>query len=95
MKLLLVEEVFEAPSLLSMGEAAKMLGIGRNKLFAELRKRRVLMMGIRQNEPYQTFIERGYFRVKGAKVGSRSAVKVVPQTYVTARGLAWMRINIV
>lgn len=94
-KVAFAEEVFEAPTLLSMGEAAKMLGVGRNKLFAELRKRRVLMMGIRQNEPYQTFIERGYFEVKGAKVGSRSAVKVVPQTYVTTRGLAWMRLNIV
>jgi phage antirepressor YoqD-like protein len=90
-----VEEVFEAPTLLSMGEAAKMLGIGRNILFARLRKRKVLMTGIRQNEPYQTFIERGYFEVKGAKVGSRSAVKVVPQTYVTTRGLAWIRLNIV
>jgi len=89
-----VDEVFEAPTLLSMGEAAKMLGIGRNTLFSKLRMRRVLMSGIRQNEPYQTFVDRGYFEVKGAKVGSRSAVKVVPQTYVTTRGLAWIRLNI-
>ena len=90
-----VEEVFEAPTLLTMGEAAKMLGFGRNNLFATLRKKRILMQGIRQNEPYQTFIERGYFELKGAKVGSRSAVKVVPQTFVTTRGLAWLRLNIV
>jgi len=78
-----------------MGEAAKMLGMGRNMLFARLRKRRVLMIGLRQNEPYQTFIERGYFVLKGALVGSRSATKVVPQTFVTTKGLAWIRLNIV
>jgi len=89
-----VEEVFEAPTLLTMGEAAKMLGFGRNTLFAILRKKRILMSGLRQNEPYQTFIERGYFELKGAKVGSRSAVKVVPQTFVTTRGLAWLRLNV-
>jgi len=89
-----VKEVFEATTLLTMAEAAKMLGYGRNTLFDILRRRKILMQGVRQNEPYQTFIERGYFEVKGAKVGSRSAVKVVPQTYVTTRGLAWLRLNV-
>jgi len=93
-KVAFVEEVFEAPTLLTMGEAAKMLGYGRNRLFAILRQKRILMMGLRQNEPFQTFIERGYFEFKGAKVGSRSAVRVVPQTFVTTRGLAWLRLNV-
>ena len=89
------EEVFEAPTLLTMSEAAKMIGMGRNQLFAKLRMRKILMTGMHQNEPYQTFIERGYFELKGAKVGTRSALKVVTQTYVTMRGLAWIRLNIV
>jgi len=88
-------DVFEAKDLLTMAQVAKMLGLGRNDLFAKLRMRRVLMMGTRQNEPYQTFIERGYFVLKGAKVGSAKFPKVVSQTMVTTRGLAWIRLNIV
>ena len=87
-----VEEVFEAPDLFSVGTVAKMIGTGQNKLFAKLRARRVLKSN---NEPYQTFVERGYFKTKGTLVGSARFPKVVSQTMVTTRGLAWIRLNIV
>jgi phage antirepressor YoqD-like protein len=45
-----------------MGSAAKVLdcGIGRNSLFQMLRDHGILMDN---NQPYQTFVDRGYFRV--------------------------------
>jgi len=86
------EEVFEAPELFSVGAVAKMLGTGQNRLFAKLRARRVLKPN---NEPYQTFVERGYFKTKGTKVGNARYPMVVSQTMVTTRGIAWIRLNIV
>lgn len=86
-----VAKVFEAKDLLSVGTVAKMLGTGQNRLFKELRKRKILKPN---NEPYQTFVERGYFVSKGTKVGSIAFPKVVSQTYVTTKGLAWIRVNI-
>lgn len=85
-------KVFEARDVFSVGTAAKMLGTGQNKLFALLREKRILKYN---NEPYQTFIERGYFKTKGTLVGSDRFPKAVPQTMVTTRGLAWIRINII
>jgi len=87
-----VDEVFEAPDLFTVGTVAKMIGTGQNRLFKELRARMVLKPN---NEPYQTFVERGYFKTKGTKVGSPRFPKVVSQTMVTTRGLAWIRLNIV
>jgi phage antirepressor YoqD-like protein len=86
-----VAEVFEAKDLLSVGTVAKMLGTGQNRLFKELRGRRVLKYN---NQPYQTFIDRGYFVCKCTKIGNAMYPRVVSQTYVTTRGLAWIRINI-
>jgi len=86
-----VEEVFEAPDLLSVGAVAKLLGTGQNRLFKQLRERRILKSN---NEPYQTFVERGYFKTKGTKVGNAQFPKVVSQTMVTTRGIAWIRLNL-
>ena len=47
---------------LPMDKVAKSLdmGIGRNKLFEILRDKKILD---RSNIPYQTYVDRGYFRV--------------------------------
>lgn len=47
---------------IDMGEAAKVLnmGIGRNKLFSLLREKGILQ---RNNQPYQEYVDRGWFRV--------------------------------
>lgn len=60
------EEFFDAVTdsrdAISMGDVAKVLGmgIGRNKLFEFLRDKEILQ---RDNRPYQKYIDRGYFRV--------------------------------
>lgn len=70
-----------------MNTAAKALGWGRNKLFAELRRRKFLMSN---NRPYQRFINAGYFVVKEKPIQMGGAVFNKPQTYVTAKGLSWL-----
>ena len=70
-----------------MNTAAKALGWGRNKLFAELRNRKILMSG---NRPYQSYIDRGYFVVKEKPIQMGDQVINKVQTYVTAKGLSWL-----
>ena len=70
-----------------MNTAAKVLSWGRNKLFAELRRRGILMPG---NRPYQSYIDRGYFVVKEKSIDMGGTVFNKPQTYVTAKGLSWL-----
>jgi prophage antirepressor-like protein len=70
-----------------MNTAAKALGWGRNKLFAELRRRGILMSG---NRPYQRYIDTGYFVVKEKPIQMGDQVINKVQTYVTAKGLSWL-----
>ena len=67
--------------------AAKTLGIGRNKLFRLLRDRRILM---KNNAPYQQYIDAGYFVVKEKPIQMGDQVINKPQTYATPKGIAWL-----
>lgn len=62
------------------GEGIK---IGRNKLFDKLRNMKVLRLN---NEPYQSYIDRGYFETKlvDTNIGHKS------KTYCTPKGLDWV-----
>lgn len=55
------EQVSISPDAISVGEAAKLCGTGRTRLFAFLRQMKWLT---RHNEPYQAMIENGYMDVK-------------------------------
>lgn len=70
-----------------MSHVAKALGIGRNKLFQFLREEKLLM---KDNTPYQKFIDRGYFETKETPIqmGGQTINKV--QTYVTAKGVSYI-----
>jgi anti-repressor protein len=71
----------------TMGEVAKALGIGRNLLFQFLRDNAILN---RNNVPYQSYIDRGYFEVieKPIVIGGETFNK--PQTYCTPKGVDWI-----
>ncbi|TPG77716.1 phage repressor protein/antirepressor Ant [Brevibacillus laterosporus] len=64
-------------------EAGKSLGIGEKKLYAFLRGTKLLNY---KNEPYQPYVNDGYFVVKQRTFGNTSLFNV-PITYVTAKGL--------
>lgn len=82
--------VADSSTLLSMGDAAKLLnikGIGRNTLFRALRDRGVLQW---DNVPYQRYVSVGYFEVKERYVEQYGDTNVKKTTFVTQKGLEWL-----
>ena len=71
----------------TMSIVAKTLGFGRNKLFSFLREQGVLRQN---NEPYQEFIDRGYFRIRQVPISRSSGTQNKPQTLVTAKGMDYI-----
>jgi len=86
------DAVTDSKDAVPMGNVAKVLGVegmGRNKLFAFLRGKKVLM---RDNQPYQEFIDRGYFRVVEQKWSEPDGtVRVSFKTLVFQKGLDYIR----
>jgi prophage antirepressor-like protein len=81
------DRFISADNLQNMNVVAKTLGWGRNKLFRELRDRRILLAN---NTPYQEYIERGYFEVKQKPIRMGESEVDMPQTFVTARGIEYL-----
>jgi phage antirepressor YoqD-like protein len=78
------KQVGDSSGLHTIAEAAKMLGTGRNRLFGKLRGNNVLRDN---NEPYQRFIESGYFEIKENPYNEH----INAQTFVTAKGFIWLQ----
>lgn len=74
---------------LNMNQAAKILGIGRNKLFDILRVHAILEY---DNTPYQEYIDRGYFEVTGKQIypSYSHRRRTQPVTLVTDKGLHFL-----
>jgi phage antirepressor YoqD-like protein len=79
------ERVMTAPNTQHMNSIAKSLNVGRNKLFAFLREKKILMD---DNTPYQRFIKANYFQVREQTIQTGA---IVPVTYITGRGLDFVR----
>jgi anti-repressor protein len=74
----------------SMGECAKMLnigGVGRNNLFALLKKQGILMSN---NVPYQRYVDSGYFTVIESRYKVRDETRVTLVTRVTQKGINYL-----
>lgn len=78
------DKFIDSNGLSNMGQAAKLLGTGRNKLFELLRDEGLLMLS---NIPYQKYVDAGYFEVK-KKVHNGQNYSV---TFVTPKGLNYIR----
>lgn len=80
------DKVVAAPGAMSIAQAAKVLGTGRNRLLQLMRQ---IAWVTRYNEPYQEKIEAGYL---DAKLGSWShpdhGVQQSVTTLITGKGLA-------
>lgn len=86
------DEVAGSDSLIDMKEVAKVLNfknIGRNKLFEFLRNKSVLM---RDNIPYQKYVDCGYFKVIEVKWFNpkKSANQITLKTMVYQKGLEFI-----
>ena len=77
---------------ITIGEVAKVIGIkglGRNKLFALLRDRKILQQN---NQPYQEYVDRGYFRIIEQKWTTPDGdTKINIKTLVYQKGLDYIR----
>lgn len=74
-------------------EVAKVLGTGQNRLFKFLRDEGLLM---RNNQPYQRFVDEGYFRVveRTFKDG-RGEMRTETKTLVTGKGFTYIQRRII
>jgi prophage antirepressor-like protein len=73
----------------TIDQAAKVLGTGERRLFKQLKDHGYLRPN---NEPYQEYIDRGYFRLREKKRNLPTGeVLVYTQTLVTGKGLAFLQ----
>ena len=73
----------------SMQTAAKLIGIGPNKLFRFLRSKKVLDQN---NMPYQRYIDRGYLKVEiGHWEHDIVGTRFYGRPFVTAQGIEWLQ----
>lgn len=81
-------KVSDSSNLIDMGKMAKLLkdehiNIGRNRLFEWLREKEILM---KNNMPYQRYIDSGYFQVKESVYETPYGTKTQQTTLVTGKG---------
>ena len=84
-------QVADSKDAIDMGTVAKVLncGIGRNDLFQLLRDKQILMEG---NIPYQTYIDREYFRTIEQKYNTPDgSTHISIKTLVYQKGLEFIR----
>jgi len=81
------EKIYNADNFLSMNQAAKSVGWGRNNLMDKLRNNHILMAN---NIPYQSYILAGYFIVRVHPVSLGDKNINYTQTFMTGKGLTWL-----
>ena len=81
--------VADTKDLVGIGDLGRVLGVGQNRLFAFLRARGVLQGN---NQPYQAYIDRGYFEVKVRTWRDPHTGKehINLRTFVTGKGQEWV-----
>ena len=81
------EDLLSVQSNHTMNDVAKVVGVGRNTLFKILRDNKVLM---KDNLPYQDFVDRGYFSVREVVIKRVEYEDVKRQTLVTTKGVDYI-----
>lgn len=84
------DAVTDSKDAVPIGTVARVLdmGIGRNKLFEFLRDEKILMYN---NQPYQKYIDQGYFRVIEQKFEKNGEVCINIKTLVFQKGVDFIR----
>jgi len=80
-------QISNAENLLTLNEAAKSIGIGRNKMAKLLRSMKIFL---KNNIPYQEYIESGYFKTKIKTFQKNNSIENYPQTFITGKGITWL-----
>lgn len=79
------DKIIDSTNLKSISEVGKVTGLGQKKLFEFLRKEQILM---KNNLPYQRFIDEGYFEVKSHYIQGLNNNH--SQTFVTSKGESYV-----
>jgi phage antirepressor YoqD-like protein len=83
-----VQQEEEDTTMIDLSTAAKVVGVGPNKLFEFLRTSRILTF---KNTPYQNYIAGGFFKVKIKNYKDGAGIsRSYPQTFVTQSGLDFL-----
>ncbi|EAI6458896.1 hypothetical protein CA563_08505 [Campylobacter coli] len=77
------EALMSSEDLIDFLEFSKIIKIGRNTLFSKLREHGVLM---RDNMPYQYYIDRGYFKCIENAFTQNNIKRIYAKTMITAKG---------
>jgi anti-repressor protein len=77
----------DGSNLQTMNDVAKCIGIGRNKLFAILRDKKILRQN---NTPYAEYMDRGYFEVKEKPIKMGDITQNMLQTFCTPKGVSYI-----
>lgn len=81
------DQISNSESLLTLNEAAKAIGVGRNNMMKHLRLQKILNAN---NNAAQKFIEQGYFEVKIKPIIKNGVAYNYSQTFVTGKGVTWL-----
>ena len=83
--------VFDIQHLLTYTQAARLISkkikVGRQKMLSRLRRDGIID---KDNIPYATYIQRGYFETKEYLIVNNGADFIKQQGYVTQKGLEWL-----
>lgn len=77
------EALMSSEDLIDFLEFSKIIKIGRNTLFSKLREHGILM---RDNMPYQYYIDRGYFKCIENAFTQNNIKRIYTKTMITAKG---------
>jgi anti-repressor protein len=86
------DQLMSSDVAISFGQFGKMIGMGRNNLFKECRQRGYLIpKGKEKNNPYQKYIDQGYFEVIETPINiSDDKTLISQQTLITPKGQEWL-----
>ncbi|WP_206076014.1 phage antirepressor KilAC domain-containing protein [Marinitoga lauensis] len=79
------DELISTEGNYTMSEVAKILKKGRNRIFKFLRIQGILR---KNNEPYQEYVDRGYFKLRTYTIKHSNYEEVKVQTLVTRKVLS-------
>lgn len=85
------DAVTQSTDTLGFSEVSKILnirGMGRNKMLAALRDRGILRYN---NEPYQQYVDRGFFRLVEVPVTINGRIQIKPKPVVYQKGIDFIR----
>ncbi|MBD2700771.1 phage antirepressor KilAC domain-containing protein [Spirosoma sp. BT702] len=85
------DRTMNAEGTYTVAEAAKMIGTGQNRLFDFLREQNIFFYQRGHNQPYQQYVDLGWFKVRQKTFNRGGKEESYPQLFVTPKGVEAIR----